>query len=201
MFIATDANPDALSETAARASRKPSRGGRSNLICIAEPLEVIARELPAAADRVTVILPWGSLLRGLVQPEDTSLTQLHSLCAPHACVEIVFSYDYKRDASERAPLGLMNIHETHVQRVLPEVYERMGLGVTSVERISQHELGRYETTWAKRLAFGRQREIWGLRAVAQRPYSLTIENDPSSDISDFCSLVRMNSPIRVMERK
>jgi 16S rRNA (adenine(1408)-N(1))-methyltransferase len=166
MFLATDANPDALLQTASRAARKPPRGGVPNLICIAEPLDVIADDLAGAADRVTVILPWGSLLRALVLPEIASLTHLRRLCALNASVEIVFSYDNKRDASARGPLGAFSVQEPHVRHVLPELYERAGFRVTSVEGISEHELGMYETTWAKRLAFGQRREIWRLRAIA-----------------------------------
>jgi len=58
LFIATDANPDALLDTAWKAARKPSRGGIPNLICVSEPLEVLAKELSNVADRLTVILPW-----------------------------------------------------------------------------------------------------------------------------------------------
>lgn len=166
MFLATDANPDGLLETASRAARKPSRGGVPNLICIAEPFEQLAGELAGAADRVTVILPWGSLLRALVLPEITSLPYLRRLCAPNASLEIVFSYDQKRDARERGPLGGFSLQERHVRDVLRQSYESAGFHVISAERISQHELRLYETTWAKRLAFGRPREIWRLRAVA-----------------------------------
>jgi len=167
MFLATDANPDALLQTASRAGRKPARGGAPNLICIAEPVDVLAVELAGVADRVTVLLPWGSLLRGLVLPETAMLAHLRRLCALNAIVEIIFSYDQERDASERGPLGTFSVQEQHVRSVLPQLYESAGLRVTSLEGITQHELGMYETTWAKRLAFGRSRQIWRLQATAK----------------------------------
>jgi hypothetical protein len=34
----------------------------------------------------------------------------------------------------------------------------------TVERIAPKELAAYQTTWAKRLAFGRPRKVWRLRA-------------------------------------
>src|SRR5215470_5134087 len=100
LFIASDANPDALSEIAWRAGRKPARGGVPNLICIAEPLETLATELGAVADRVTIILPWGSLLRAVAAPELLSLRYIASLCILEASVEIVLSYDEQRDARQ-----------------------------------------------------------------------------------------------------
>src|SRR5215475_12730032 len=100
LFIASDANPDALSEIAWRAGRKPARGGVPNLLCIAEPLDTLATELAAVADRVTIILPWGSLLRAVAAPELHSLRDIASLCRLDAGVEIVLSYDEQRDTRQ-----------------------------------------------------------------------------------------------------
>jgi 16S rRNA (adenine(1408)-N(1))-methyltransferase len=165
LFLATDSNPDVLQRTAARAARKPARGGVQNLICIAEPVEVLADELFGIADRLTVILPWGSLLRGVALPDLAILQHLRRLCCPNAEVEIVFSYDEKRDAGERGPLGRILLSEHHVHGLLPS-YGDAGLCITSAERITLDQLAEYETTWAKRLAFGRVREIWRLRGRA-----------------------------------
>jgi len=135
-------------DTAARAARKPARGGVRNLLCIAEPTETLADELGAIANRVSIILPWSALLRAVGLPEISFLSALRRLCASNATVEIVFSYDEPRDA------------------VLPDAYENAGFRVTSIETIPQSDLRCYETTWAARLAFGRPREVWRLRLIA-----------------------------------
>jgi len=131
---------------------------------------VLAAELGAVADRVTVILPWGSLLRSVAAPDVNSLRSIAGLrsiadlCLPDATIEIVFSYDSERDARERAPLGVSVLDERHMLTTLPRLYEQACLPITLVERLSQKELATYETTWAKRLAFGRSREVWRVRA-------------------------------------
>jgi 16S rRNA (adenine(1408)-N(1))-methyltransferase len=164
LFIASDANPDALSEIAWRAGRKPARGGVPNLICIAEPLDTLATELAAVADRITIILPWGSLLRAVAAPELVSLRHIASLCRLDANVEIVLSYDEQRDARQGilSPAGA--IDERHIA-TLPSLYREAGFQIMSTDRISQRELADYQTTWAKRLAFGRPRKVWRLRAT------------------------------------
>ncbi len=161
LFIASDANPSLLLETAWKAGRKPARGGISNLICIAEPLDVLAAELGAVADRVTVILPWGSLLRSVAAPDVDSLrsiADLHSiaalrsiadLCLPEATIEIVFSYDSERDARERAPLGVSVLDERHILTTLPRLYEQAGLPIALVERLSQKELAKRERPYTQ----------------------------------------------------
>ena len=126
---------------------------------------MLARELGAVADHVTAILPWGSLFRSVVTPETESLQQIAALCLPDASVEIVFSYEEQRDAHFALRSGIPALNEEHIFQVLPFAYQGAGLPITTVERISQEELAAYETTWAKRLAFGRPRRVWRVRAV------------------------------------
>ena len=162
MFIASDTNPAALSEIAWRAERKPTRGGVPNLVCIAEPLDALATELAAVADRLTVVLPWGNLLRAVLAPELLSLRHLANLCLPDATVEIVLSYDAQRHAGQGIllPAGAVDEHIA----TLPGLYQEVGLQIMVRDRLSQRELAAYQTTWAKRLAFGRPRKIWRLCA-------------------------------------
>jgi 16S rRNA (adenine(1408)-N(1))-methyltransferase len=123
---------------------------------------VLANELGAVAERISVILPWGSLLQAVALPEVDSLLHIARLCLPDGSVEIVFSYD-QQDAREGAPLGTVVLDEKHIE-VLAERYARAGLEIISSENISQQQLAAYETTWAKRLAFGRRREVWRIQA-------------------------------------
>jgi len=168
LFIASDANPAALTEIAWRAGRKASRGGLPNLICIAEPLQALATELAAAADRVTVILPWGSLLRVVTAPELVSLRHIAHLCLPDASVEIVLSYDEQRDAQQGILLPAGGFDEEHIA-TLTRLYQQAGLQIAAADRLSPKELADYQTTWAKRLAFGRPRKLWRLRAKYSSP--------------------------------
>jgi len=163
LFIASDANAAALTEIAWRAARKAERGGVHNLICIAEPLDTLASELAAVADRITVILPWGSLLRAVGAPEPVALRHIAGLCLPGAGVEIVISYDEQRDARQGILLTVDRFDEKHIAK-LAQLYQVAGLQIVAADRFSQRELAGYQTTWAKRLAFGRPREIWRLLA-------------------------------------
>lgn len=133
-------------------------------MCIGEPLNVLAGDLGAAADRVTVILPWANLLSAVAAPDMNSLREIAGLCVPDASVEIVFSYDTESDARDGARLGGTKLNERHVLTTLPPLYEQAGLRIVGAGKIPQKELLAYQTTWAKRLAFGRPREVWRIRA-------------------------------------
>lgn len=167
--MATDLNSDALRTSAARAARKPQRGGISNLICIAEPVEVLAKELPGIANRLSIVLPWGSLLRGIALPDPMLLGNLRCLSAENATIEIVFSHDERRDAGQADRLGFARIDESHVRQTLAEAYERACFRVIAIDTINQAELRHYETAWASRLAFGKPRTVWRLRLTVTVP--------------------------------
>ena len=163
LFIASDTNPAGLMEIAWKAGRKAERGGVPNLICIAEPLDALAAELTAVADRITVILPWSNLLRAVGLPELLSLRNIAHLCLPDANLDIVFSYDAQRDARQAIPLTADAFDEEHIA-TLPRLYQQAGFQVVGADQLPQTELAGCQTTWAKRLAFGRPRKIWRLRA-------------------------------------
>ena len=124
---------------------------------------MLANELGAVADRISVILPWGNLLRAVALPEVESLRHIARLCTPEAIVEIVFSYDQQQDAREGAPLGTVVLDEKHIA-MLAQRYALAGLEIVSTENIPRRQLTAYQTTWAKRLAFGRRREVWRICA-------------------------------------
>jgi hypothetical protein len=79
----------------------------------------------------------------------------------------VFSYDADRDSGKPGPLGSTGLDASHVRDRLPPLYESAGLQIESIETIDADQLARCETTWSKRLAFGRQRVAWRLRATAR----------------------------------
>ncbi|MCB9752998.1 MAG: hypothetical protein H6713_23840, partial [Myxococcales bacterium] len=121
--------------------------------------------LRARASRLTVILPWGSLLRAVTAPELETLARLRALCQPGASLELVFSHD-ARDRQKHAPLGPEDAMSEAHARGLASVYPRAGFEVRSIERLEVTALRAYPTTWAKRLGHGRARDVYRLRASA-----------------------------------
>ena len=129
---------------------------------------MLAAEFGRVADRISIILPWGSLLRTVAAADIEALRQIAKLCLPDANIEIVFSYDPEHDAGEGARLGIPNLNEQYMTLTLAELYDRAGLHLVAAAKIPLTELARYETTWAKRLASGRSRDVWRIRATCNR---------------------------------
>lgn len=78
-----------MTDTAARARRKPAKGGAPNLVLVNAAVEAAPAALDGVADAVTVLMPWGGLLRGVVTAGADVCGGLRRLARPGATLEIV----------------------------------------------------------------------------------------------------------------
>jgi hypothetical protein len=76
LFVGVDANASALHQVSGRALR----AGVRNVLYVRAAMEDLPAELAGAADRVTVVLPWGSLLAAVARP-DPELSRGSAACA------------------------------------------------------------------------------------------------------------------------
>ena len=155
LVIGIDANAEGMIERSRRAASKPSRGGASNALFVHAPIEKLPEELEGLATRVTVLFPWGSLLRAVWSPDPAALLSLHRLCADGAALAIAVSAS-PRDA------GFAGIDPDGIR--LPQAYARVGFDV----RVRETAGPIHETTWSKRLAFGADRRFFLLEGSARR---------------------------------
>ena len=125
LFIGLDAIADNL--------REASRRAPDNALFGLLPLEEAPGELAALADRLTVLFPWGSLLRAVALPEPGPLSRLRGLCKSGAQVRFVFEHASGREALESA-------------------WREAGLDLRGRE-MSVEEARALPTTWAKRLGY------------------------------------------------
>jgi 16S rRNA (adenine(1408)-N(1))-methyltransferase len=136
LFIGVDAIADNLRD----ASRRAGSNAVFGRLALAEAPGVLA----GLADRLTVLFPWGSLLRALAEPERVRLAQLRALCRPGAEVRFVFE-------PRSEPRGL------------EPLYREVGLAVSG-RAVPAAEARALPTTWAKKLGFSRKRRtLWELR--------------------------------------
>ncbi len=154
LYIGADAVADNLREAARRARAKPARGGTPNGLFGRMALADAPGELGGLADRLTVLLPWGSLLAAVVLPEDDGLRRLRQICAPGAELRIVVGIDPIADAATRLPPL-----DDAALRALPARYAAAGFEVTA-ERISPETVAALGTTWAAKLARGRAARVF-----------------------------------------
>src|SRR5258708_32730245 len=67
--LGIDANAASLRDVSFRASRKPSRGGDSNVWFIRAAVETLPAGLEHLADHITIFYPCRRLLDGILKPD------------------------------------------------------------------------------------------------------------------------------------
>jgi len=170
LFVAVDPDAETLSDYAFRASRKPARGGVENAVFVVAAVEALPSELVGIAGRVRVNFPWGSLMRGLLEPDASMVRALLSLAKPGGCVELVMSYDPSHDTGAFHGPTLPVLDMSYLESTLLPGYQSAGGLVVESRRLTQDEALEIPSTWGRRLLHARPREVFWIamrKPVAQ----------------------------------
>jgi 16S rRNA (adenine(1408)-N(1))-methyltransferase len=167
LYIAIDPDAGALAEYAFKAARKPARGGVVNARFVVASAEQLPRDLTGVADLVRVNFPWGSLLRGLIEPRAAALRGVASLLRPQGRFELVLAYlpDHDRGAFAGGPLPALD--ESRLQQ-LATYYRAAGLEIEATRRLARDEALAVPSTWGRRLLHARPRPVFLVSGWAGR---------------------------------
>jgi 16S rRNA (adenine(1408)-N(1))-methyltransferase len=155
LFIGLDASADGLRLLSGRAHREKC----ANLLYVRAAVEDPPPGLAGCADRVTVVLPWGSLLAAVARPEVEVLRRVRALCQPRAQLTVLLGLDAARDQGELRRLGLPPLGEAVRAVAFAGGYAEAGFTVSRVRALDAAERARYPSTWAARLAYGGSRSF------------------------------------------
>jgi 16S rRNA (adenine(1408)-N(1))-methyltransferase len=153
LVIGIDASAAAMTESSLRAARRESRGGLPNALYVVAAAECPPRELLGLADEVTILFPWGSLLRGVLAIDDVAALGIAGLLRPGGRVEAFVSVT-ERDAVDMPPLRVAD------GELLARRWARHGLDLVAFEPATSAEITATGSTWARRLRAGRERPVW-----------------------------------------
>jgi 16S rRNA (adenine(1408)-N(1))-methyltransferase len=162
LYVGVDPDADAMTEYAYRTSRKPTRGGVQNAHFVIAAVERLPNELLGLAALVRVNFPWGSLLRGLLEPDGQTLGHLRSLLAASGRFEMVLAYDPEHDTGAFGGGPLAPLTERHIRESLRPAYESAGLPLSDYHRLTQDEALEIPSTWGRRLLHARPRDVFFL---------------------------------------
>ena len=143
---------DACRENLREASRKASP---NTLYVIANAL-TLPGELGGMASKVTINFPWGSLIMGLLDGEPMLLEGLHAIARPGATLEIRLNAGALTEAGHTLESGGVRMRQALAEG---------GFDVHELVRLDARELRQCHTSWAKRLAYGRDPRAVCLRAT------------------------------------
>lgn len=151
--IGVDANAAGMAESSRRAARRRGRSGADNAIFLVEAAEALPGPLAATASLVTITMPWGSLLRGVLGLDAVALRGVASIVAPGGGVE-VFASVISGDRVD----GIDALDRTSEARIA-DAWRSVGLELVSMRPATTNDLRATRSSWARRLG---DRSVWRL---------------------------------------
>jgi 16S rRNA (adenine(1408)-N(1))-methyltransferase len=152
--VGLDANPDNMRRTAAKAAGPARKGGLPNLLYLWQSVERMPT-LPRPVNQLHVLMPWGSLLRGLLDDSLFVLDNLRAVAADGAEFLVALNLHAWRpavpevgDSAEPTPESAM--------AELADRYKAHGWDLTEAKYLDSAEIDALETSWTKRLNSSRQ---------------------------------------------
>jgi 16S rRNA (adenine(1408)-N(1))-methyltransferase len=156
LVIGIDALDEPMAEIAAKAARKPPKGGRPNLLMVRAAVEALPAELTGVADEVSVQLPWGSLLEGIVLARDAVLGALAALCRDGAQLRVTLNGEIWVDSTPARFEHLPVPTPEYVSDVVGAGLSRVGIRLVAARYATAAEAKELPTTWSRRLGHGRE---------------------------------------------
>jgi 16S rRNA (adenine(1408)-N(1))-methyltransferase len=154
LVIGVDASHPALIATSRRAARTAARGGVANALFVLAAAESPPCELLGVADLVTVTLPWGSLLRGVLGLDPAVVEGLAALVAPGGSLRALFSVEERDRAAVSQPVG------QDLEARVRGAFAAAGMRLLEFREAPRSEIEASRSSWAARLRAGRERAAW-----------------------------------------
>lgn len=138
--------------------RSVSRRAPSNAMFVIANALALPPELYGLGAQVTINFPWGSLLEGLLAADPALLAGLTQMLHPNGGLTV------RLNAGALATAGWsLEAGAEHIRHVLA----RNGFTMKTATLLLRPELRTCPTTWAKRLAFGRDPRAVSLQGIRQ----------------------------------
>jgi 16S rRNA (adenine(1408)-N(1))-methyltransferase len=146
-----------MADASRRAAQPAAKGGLPNALFVVAAAESPPPELRARASLVTVLFPWGSLLRGVLGLDERAAGGLVALVAPNGTIDALVSV-MPRDGID----GIGSLDRAALDR-LAATFGRSGFKLTSAAPASPADVRATGSTWGRRLlAAGTDRPVWRL---------------------------------------
>ena len=154
LVIGVDADAAAMADASRRAAASPRRGGLPNAMFLVAPAEELPGALAGTADELVVALPWGSLLRGILDTDVALLEKMRACLRARGEMELLLSTT-ARDGQRG--LSLENAPDA---ACLAARFAVLGLDVREWRGADESDVTRLSSSWAKRLGIPARRPAW-----------------------------------------
>lgn len=136
--------------------REATRKAPANALYVVANALALPPELRGLATWITINFPWGSLLDGLLRGDDRLLDGLRALARPGARLEIRLNDGALAEAGCTPEDG---------ERLVARMLRECGFAPEPSLRLRAADLRACPTSWAKKLAYGREPRGWYLEGT------------------------------------
>jgi 16S rRNA (adenine(1408)-N(1))-methyltransferase len=141
-------------------SREAVRKKLNNVLFVVGSIEKLPSELEGVMNKIYINLPWGTLLEFVVKTTKEGILRLSKLLKDKGDIEVVFGYAFEFEPSETERLQLPLIGNELIKDSIIPVFESCGFKSEGYSKLGKEKLKDIETTWAKKLKFGKDRDIY-----------------------------------------
>jgi 16S rRNA (adenine(1408)-N(1))-methyltransferase len=149
LVLGLDANAAAMAEVSRRAAKPSRKGGTPNAAFVLAAAEAPPVELAGIASQVTVLFPWGSLLRGCLGADPAVAAGVAKLLAPAGSLDLLLA------PSAKDGLDGLPIEPERVVDAAASAFAAFGLEVVEGRLATPVEIRTSGSTWARRLGTAR----------------------------------------------
>lgn len=165
LAIGIDPAADNMIDYSVKSQRKPSKGGLDNVLYCIAAIESIPDALANIGDNITVNLPWGSLLEGIVKRENIILNAIVKMAKKNCFFRAVFSYTELHESKEIERRSLPELSTSYIKNTLIPYYNKEGIIITEIKSFSNEDLQKLNTLWAKKLMVSKKRDIYSIEGI------------------------------------
>ena len=164
LYVGIDADRNNLVKYASRIVRKRSRGGLDNVIYLISNVETLPSVLDGKFTQIWIILPWGSLLDGIVNTREDYMNNIRRIGVEGSALHIYLNYDLKYEPVEMERKGLPELTPEFVtDKMIPSI-QSFGFQLKDWEFMRNEEVTSLPSTWTRKLAYGRERSTLRIEA-------------------------------------
>lgn len=165
LAIGIDSAGDNMIEYSVKSQRKQNKGGLSNVLYCIAAIESIPEALVDIGDKITVNLPWGSLLEGIVKGENLILNTIAKIAKKNCSFEAIFSYTELYEPGEIEKRALPELSISYIKNTLISYYNKKGIIITKIKLFSDKDLQKLNTLWAKKLIISKKRDVYFIKGI------------------------------------
>jgi len=141
-------------------SKKALKRKVNNVLFIVGSMEQMPIIANNSVNKIYITLPWGTLLESIVKPKKDFVLKIFNLLKKDGKLITTFGYTPELEPSESKRLNLPPMEEELVIKTIIPSFESYGFTLDDYKKLSKKDLRDTETTWAKRLRFGKDRKIY-----------------------------------------